>query len=191
MPQKKCELYIFRHARAGGNRWHVLNGSRRDVSITSYGRQQAKKMAEEWKIRPDAIVSSPMRRAKQTAGYFARKYGLGIEILDLLKEHDLGDWTGRSAARLKHEFPDYFFDYEDGTKSHFLKKVPGGESWEQSRGRAKKALEQLKKKYSGKKVCVFAHGIMIIAMVNLVCGIKPPKLWSYRLHNCEYVKFEL
>jgi len=188
---KKCELYIFRHARAGGNRRHILNGSQRDVALTSYGRKQAKKLAEEWKIRPDVIVSSPMRRAKQTAGYFARKYGIKIEYSDLLKEHNLGKWTGRSALRLKHEFPDYFFDYEDGTKSHFLKKVPGGESWEQSRRRAKKALAEMKKKYFGKRVAVFAHGIIIIAMINLVSGIKPPKLWSYRAHNCEYVKFEL
>ncbi|MFH0927573.1 MAG: histidine phosphatase family protein [Candidatus Micrarchaeota archaeon] len=188
---KRRELYVFRHARAGGNSMHILNGSRRDVGLTSFGRRQARKLAAGWKIKPDVIVSSPMRRAKQTAYYFAKKYGKKIEFLDLLKEHDLGDWTGRSAAKLKHEFPDYFFDYEDGAKSHFLKKVPGGESWEQSRARAGKALEEICRRYRGKKVAVFAHGIITIAMVNLVYGIKPPRLWNYRLKNCEYVKFLL
>jgi len=187
----KTEIYIFRHARAGGNSLHILNGSRRDVALTSFGRAQAKKLALGWKIKPEIIVSSPMKRAKQTAYYFAKKYGMEIEYLDLLKEHDLGDWTGRSASHLKHEFPEYFFSYEDGTKSHFLKKVPGGESWSDTKRRAKKALLEIKKKYAGKKVLAFAHGIMIIAMVNLVSRIKPPKLWAYRLKNCEYVKFIL
>jgi broad specificity phosphatase PhoE len=72
-----------------------------------------------------------------------------------------------------------------------LKKVPGGESWEQTRARGKKALEIIRRKYKGKKVLAFAHGILIISMVNLMSGIKPPKLWNYRLKNCEYVKFVL
>lgn len=188
---QKCELWIFRHGRAGGNRRHILNGSRKDVPLTSLGRRQALELTASWKIKPDVIVSSPMKRAKQTASYFARKYGLEVKYLDLLKEHDLGDWTGCSAVRLKKEFPKYFFDYEDGTKSHFLKKVPGGESWGDTKSRARKALAWIKKKYAGKKIVAFAHGIMIIAMVNLIYGIEPPKLWSYRLHNCEYVKIEL
>ena len=188
---KKCELWIFRHARARGNRRHILNGSRKDVPLTSYGRRQAKELAKNWKIKPDVIISSPMRRAKQTAGYFGRKFGIEIEYLDLLKEHDLGDWTGCSALRMKKEFPDYFFDYEDGTKSHFLKKVPGGESWEDTKKRARLALTEIKRRYKGKKVVAFAHGIFTIACVANITGITPPKLWAYRLKNCEYVKFLL
>jgi broad specificity phosphatase PhoE len=185
------ELYIFRHGRAGGNKRQILNGSRKDVALTAFGREQAKHLANTWEIEPEIIISSPMKRARQTARYFEKKYCQRAHIMDILKEHDLGDWTGKSAVALKHKFPSYFFDYEDGEKSHFLKKVPGGESFEDIKKRAKKALAQIRKKYAGKRVFVFAHGIIIIAMINLVAKIEPPELWDYRLKNCEYVKFLL
>lgn len=183
------EMHVFRHARAGGNKRHILNGSRRDVELTSFGRRQAKHLAEHWETEPDAIICSPMKRARQTARYFEKKYRMKAHIVEMLKEHDLGDWTGGSALKLRRKFPSYFFDYEDGAKSHFLKKVPGGESFEQIKKRARKALLHIRKKYRGKKVLVFAHGIMIIAMINILAKIEPPQLWNYRLKNCEHVKF--
>ncbi|MFA5108154.1 MAG: histidine phosphatase family protein [Candidatus Micrarchaeia archaeon] len=191
--QKKtmAEVFIIRHARAGGNRSHILNGRRRDVGLTSKGVKDAKALAASWNEKPDVIVSSPMKRARRTAYYLAKKYNMKIEYLDLLAEHDLGDWTGHSALKLRSEFPSYFFDYENGQKSHFLKKVPGGENWAQITKRAKKALAVIGKKYAGKKVAAFAHGILAIAMINEVAKIEPPKLWAYRLRNCEWVKFVL
>jgi probable phosphoglycerate mutase len=187
------KVYVFRHARAGGNRRHILNGSRRDVSLTTHGRQQAQKIAQEFLFdeKPDLLLCSNMKRAYQTAYYFEKKFGLKAQRLQILNEHDLGDWTGKSAKKLKHEFAEYFFDYEDGTKSHFLKKVPNGESWEDTKKRAKSAITQIKHLSATKKcVVVICHGIMIMAMINLIAKIKPPKLWAYRLHNCDYVKFE-
>ena len=185
----RAEVFIIRHARASGNRYHILNGSRRDVGLTAKGVRDAKALAASWKEKPDVILSSPMKRARRTAHYLAKKYGMGIEFLDLLKEHDLGDWTGKSASRMRRECPSYFFDYENGQKSHFLIRVPGGESWEQIRKRARKALGLIRKKYAGKKVVAFAHGIIAVAMINEVAKIEPPKLWAYRLKNCEWVKF--
>lgn len=185
----KVELVIMRHARASGNRMHIMSGSRRDVALTSFGRAQARSLAKRWKEAPDVIITSPMKRARQTAYYFEKKFSKKAHKMDLLKEHDLGEWTGKSALKLKHEFPKYFFDYEDGGKSHFLVRVPGGESWEDIKKRAKKALQEIKKKYAGKKVLAFSHGIFTIACIANVAGIKPPRLWNYRLKNCEWVKF--
>ena len=186
------ELYVFRHARAGGNRRHILNGSKKDVPLTLFGRKQARDLVKKIKVKPDIIISSPMKRAKQTAKYFSRKHNIKIEYMDLLKEHDLGDWTSKNAKKIKQLYPQNFFDYEDGTKTHFIKNVPNGESWKQTRKRAKRALEKIKEKYKKHKIVIaISHGILIMAMINLITGINPPKLWSYRLHNCEYVKFIL
>ncbi|MFH1306179.1 MAG: histidine phosphatase family protein [Candidatus Micrarchaeota archaeon] len=188
---KKLHIWLVRHARAGGNRLHILNGSRRDVPLTAKGRKDGARLAREWKFKPDVLLTSPMKRTFQTAKYFEEKFGMKARKFDLIKEHDLGDWTGKSAAKLKHKYPDYFFDYENGRKSHFLKKVPGGESWEDTKKRAGKAMREIKRKYKGKKVVAISHGIFSVACINLIAKIKPPKLWNYRLKNCEWVEFVL
>ncbi len=184
-------LVLVRHGRAGGNARHILNGVRRDSPLTRLGRAQAKALAKSWKERPDVILTSPLKRARQTAYYFEKKYGIKATALGLLSEQDCGDWSGHCARVILEKHPERFFPYEDGRRSHFLKSVPDGESWEEVVGRARRFLKMVKEGYRGKKLLVVSHGVFIIACTSLLSGIRPPRLWECRLKNADGVRFEL
>lgn len=189
--KKPTQLWLIRHGRAWGNRRHVINGSRRDVPLTALGRRQARELAKKWNVRPDAILTSPMGRARNTAKHLARKYRLPLIVVPEISEQDCGDWSGKDMRKLIGRHPENFFRRADGTLTHFLIGVPGGESWEGVRKRARRFLSTIRGHYAGKRVVVFAHGVFIIACVGLLTGARPPRLWDYHLQNAQAVRFRL
>ncbi len=188
---RKTQLWLVRHGRAGGNARHILNGTRRDTPLTQKGRAEARALGRGWKERPDIVFTSPLMRARQTAHYFEKRYGLAAIRLGLLSEQDCGDWSGHSMLKLVKEHPERFFPYEDGRRSHFLKTVPGGESWNDVLGRARRFLAWVRKAHPGKRILVVSHGVFDIACASLLSGIEPPRLWECRLKNADWMRFEL
>lgn len=186
---KPIQLWLVRHGRAWGNKRHILNGSRNDVPLTSHGREQARELAKKWKTKPDIILTSPMSRARNTAKHLARKFGLPLVIVPETTEQDCGKWSGKNMLRLVETHPKNFFKKTNGRISHYLITVPGGENWEGVRKRAKRFLSTIKDHYGGKKVVVFAHGVFIIACIEELTGMKPPKLWDFHVQNAQAVKF--
>ncbi|VVB57487.1 2,3-bisphosphoglycerate-dependent phosphoglycerate mutase [uncultured archaeon] len=185
--KRGISLCLVRHGRAGGNRAHIFNGSRRDVPLTALGRKQAKELARNWTGKPDAILSSPMKRARSTAGYLARKYRLPVVVVPDTHEQNIGKWTGKSAVVMCKKHPDYFFRKTNGKISHYLKKAPGGETWGDILKRARRFLAFVRKTYPQKRVVLIAHGVFILACVSVLTGIKPPKLWDLHVKNAHMI----
>jgi probable phosphoglycerate mutase len=184
-------LWMARHGRAVGNAKHILNGSRIDAPLTALGHKQAKELARRWKEKPDIIITSPMKRARQTAAPLAKKYGVKPIIVSELSEQDCGNWTGQSSVKMVQTHPNHFFPYPNGRMSHYLRLVPGGENWAHMRRRARRVLATITDTYAGKKVMIVAHGGIVLACVSLLSDIRPPQLWTLRLKNGQAVKFIL
>ena len=182
-------LFLIRHATAQGNRNHILNGNRIDAQLTKKGRKQAKQLVNLIKQKPDIILSSPLKRARQTAYYFEKKYSLKAQIIEDLQEQDFGEWSGLDADKLKKIYPKNFFSYPNKEKSNFLISCPGGESYSALKKRAKKVLDFIKKNFKNKIVFAFSHGVLILAMIEIVTKIKPPKLLNLQLKNASWVCF--
>jgi len=187
------QLFLIRHGRASGNHYHLFNGSKNDSPLTRLGRCQARELAEDWpaKQKPDLLFCSTMKRAKSTARPLARRFGLPLHPLSELVEQDFGDWSGLSALHMKEKSPAYFFRYTDGRLSHFVKNTPNGESWDRVLARAKGFLLSLKRGHKGKTIVVVSHGVFLIACVQVLTGIKPPKLWDLRFGNTGVAKIEI
>lgn len=178
----KTMLYMMRHGRAGGNARHILNGCRLDPPLTKKGFGQAKKLARGWKTKPDAILSSPMRRAMSTARFLAKKYGMKIITEPLLVEQDCGKWTGKNYRGLCRRLPHYFF--KDGERrTHYLIKVPGGEGWHAIVRRAGKWLAKVKKGHAGKTVVAVSHGVFMHACVEAAGMAKAPEVFRLDFKN--------
>ncbi|MDE1798258.1 MAG: histidine phosphatase family protein [Candidatus Micrarchaeota archaeon] len=191
MAGKATELWLVRHGRARGNRRHILNGSRCDVPLTAKGREQARRLARGWKLRPDVILTSPLARARNTAKHLAKKYKMGVIVVPDTTEQDCGDWSGKDMLKLIEKHPKNFFRRADGTLTHYLIAIPGGESWKGVRKRAKRFLSTVHDLYLGKRVVVFAHGVFIIACIEELTGVRPPKLWDYHLKNAQPARFRI
>src|SRR5258707_15595153 len=86
----KRTLLFIRHGQTTWNVEHRLPGQLPGVLLNEAGHAQAERLAEALKILPvTAIISSPLERAHDTAGYLARVRELPVLIEDDLKDTDV------------------------------------------------------------------------------------------------------
>lgn len=127
------------HATSFDNEAHLASGWN-DVELSPLGIKQAKELGERRKNEKfDVVFCSDLQRSYKTAELaFGEKFPI---IKDKrLRECDYGDLTGHPEAEIKP------------LKVKYLKiPFPNGESYEQCMNRIKEFLEELLKKYQGKK----------------------------------------
>ncbi len=93
-------LYLLRHGQTSANRGGLLQGHV-DLDLTELGRTQAAAAAQAFRQRDvSRIVSSPLRRAVQTAEIVARNLGLDFTVDARLVEIDYGLWDERALAEI-------------------------------------------------------------------------------------------
>ena len=94
-------LIVWRHGNTDWNAGHRVQGQT-DVALNDLGRQQAVAAAELLvRMRPDAIVSSDLSRAADTAASIAALTGLGVTyVQDMLPRH-----PGRASTLFSNTFP--------------------------------------------------------------------------------------
>jgi broad specificity phosphatase PhoE len=118
-------IYLARHGETAYNAEGRFQGQG-DVGLTDKGIAQAHALAEASAghgiVR---LVSSPLRRARQTADIVAAALGLAVEEDDRFRETDTGDWTDRTFPAVERDEPDGWAAYH-ATDPEF--RFPGGES---------------------------------------------------------------
>ena len=99
-------VLLVRHGRTSANTAGVLAGRSSGVELDDLGRQQVKALGERLAGVPlAALVSSPLRRCKQTSQALlgARGDDLDLTVEQGLTECGYGDWTGKSLRELAKE----------------------------------------------------------------------------------------
>ncbi len=114
-------IAFVRHGQTASNSSGLLQG-RVDTSLTELGIAQAQAVADRFAGEPlRRVLSSPLRRASDTAALIAAPHNLAVELDDRLVELDYGDWDGRSMRDVTaQQWADFRAD------PAFV--VPGGES---------------------------------------------------------------
>ncbi|GAA1583604.1 bifunctional RNase H/acid phosphatase [Kribbella hippodromi] len=112
----------------------------------------------------DAVVSSPMRRARETASVVAERLGLSVVVDDGWVECSFGDWDGHTFAEVQEKWPDALNAWLESTSVA----PPGGESFDACARRARSARDGLLSRYPGKTVVVVTHVTPIKLMVRSV-----------------------
>lgn len=160
-------LYITRH---GETKWNLEGRfqGQQNSELTERGYRQANNLGQvidEENI--DLIISSPLRRARETAKAACGSRRIPIIILDSLKELSLGEWEGQKLSDLKHrEAEQYHLFWNDP-----LRYEPrGGESFQAMIQRADQALTEILKLAEGKRVLVVTHGMTLMAILHHVTG---------------------
>ncbi len=109
-------ILLVRH---GQSTWNALGKwqGRADPPLSPLGQQQAKSASARIGI-VDAVIASPLVRARQTAEIIAEGIGVGpVDTDDRLIETDAGDWTGLTFHEIRtgwpgwldqHKWPDNF-----------------------------------------------------------------------------------
>ncbi len=102
------EILLIRHGETQWNRELVFRG-RADIELSERGKKQAQLLGERLgSMEIDAIFSSPLLRATQTAAPAAERLGIDVFPDEALIDVDFGDWTGLSRDEVSEKFPDAF-----------------------------------------------------------------------------------
>jgi len=147
-------------------------GIRANPALTSRGTDQAQRLAEWLAFEQiDAIVSSPLQRAVDTAAPIAATCHVEIEIVDGLIEYDSDSDHYIPMEELRLNKDDRWQAMVDGRWDAFGADLP-----EVFRARIDDVVEALIARYPGKRVVAVCHGGVINVALGSVLGIEKP-LW--------------
>lgn len=94
-------VILVRHAATTANERRVIQGRRIDLPLSELGRRQAERLAIELRSHaPTRVFSSPLNRARETAGIVAGPAALDVEINAHLIERDFRDLEGLTRDQL-------------------------------------------------------------------------------------------
>ncbi|MFP5313031.1 MAG: MSMEG_4193 family putative phosphomutase [Actinomycetes bacterium] len=144
----------------------VLPGRAPGLHLSERGRAQADAVAERLSGLPvQAIYSSPLERARETAEPAAAGSGLAVQEDAGLLECDFGDWTGAALAGLTG-LPEWQTVQHNPSAFRF----PNGESFTEMQARMVGTLENLRAAHPGAVVVCFSHADPIKAAVAHALG---------------------
>jgi 2,3-bisphosphoglycerate-dependent phosphoglycerate mutase len=136
-------LLLARHGETDWNRELRIQGSS-DIELNDLGRRQAQALAQELTdVDLDAIYSSDLARARQTAEAVAATHALEVRFDRRLRERSFGSWEGLTREDIA-TFP-------EGSRHD-------GESDDEVRARVLEAIEEISRAHPGEQVLVVSHG---------------------------------
>ncbi len=161
-----CTILLIRHA-TNPNVGKGLTGWLPGVSLDASGRKQAEQLTARLEHVPlEAIYSSPLERAIETAEPTARLRNREIVQDPDLGEIHFGEWQGKSFAEIEaHESWSRFNSFRSSTRA------PGGELMLEAQARMVRALCGIAARHAGGTVAVFSHGDAIKAALMHFLGI--------------------
>ncbi|MDI3405937.1 bifunctional RNase H/acid phosphatase [Streptomyces cavernicola] len=173
-------LVLLRHGETAltpEKRFSGSGGS--DPELSAIGREQAERVAAALAARGTVqeIVSSPLRRCRETADAVAARLGLGVTVEQGLRETDFGVWEGLTFAEARERYPDEL----DAWLSAPDAAPPGGESFAEVATRVEEARARLVARYAGRTVLLVTHVTPIKTLVRLALGAPPQALFRMEL----------
>jgi broad specificity phosphatase PhoE len=157
------KLLFVRHGQTDFNKNKLPQGQEIDAPLNDTGIQQAEEAAKFLPDNIDFIITSPLKRASQTAEILNKKLDKKIEFNDDIKELRYGSLAGKPWPEIEvltgdkdayQKDKDILFDYRKF----------GGDSAEDLKRRVEKFISEVKEKYPDKNILVATHGGVIDSM---------------------------
>jgi len=201
------ELVLVRHGESIGNLADdearragadVLDLHERDadVPLSDNGRDQAKALRHwmtsvEEEARPTLVVSSPYRRAADTARTAFEGTGLEVVLDERLRERDLGVLDGLTSTGIKARYPQEVDRRKKLGKFYY--QPPTGESWADVVLRVRSFLADLREGYDGQHVWLFSHQAVIMSFRYVLENLDEQRLLEIdretKIPNVSLTKF--
>ena len=148
-----------------------------DIGLTALGEAQAAAAAARLAgSGADVIVTSPLRRARDTASSVALATGVPVVAEDSFAEADFGVWDGLTFAEARERWPDEMAAWLADPEVP----PPGGESFSAVSRRVVAGLDRVLASYPGQTVVVVSHVTPI--KILLAHALLAPLAALYRMH---------
>ena len=159
-------IFLARHGESDWNVEKRFQGHS-DRPLTERGRKQARALADlVGAEKIDAVYTSPLSRARETAEIVAARAGLEPVALPDLREVDTGSWSGLSRADVEARFPEGFARWRSGGSGW-----EDGETYEEMAERVIGALRTIAEGHPDGRVLVISHGGPIRAIHAAAEGV--------------------
>ena len=175
-------IYLVRHGETPLTPFRKFSGDGPlNPALTAKGLLEADLVAQEIaKIQPDALITSPLQRTRQTAEIISKATGLPISVDAIWTECSFGVWDGMSIDEVRESFPEEY--------AHWLASTsyapPEGESYESAMARALQGLLGLVDEYPGKKVCVVTHNGIIKTALAAAMKVDSTAIFNIDVSPC-------
>lgn len=160
-------ILLVRHGESEWNAIRRLQGQA-DIDLSERGRQQARALGPMIAtFRPDLVLTSDLKRAANTASLLGYP---DATREPLLREHDVGDWTGAEIADLIAAQPEAYARWRAGTFA-----PENGEIWSDFRARIGSAINRALAD-PAETVLMVCHGGVIRAALDVALGLAPARI---------------
>ncbi|MFD0774662.1 histidine phosphatase family protein, partial [Streptomonospora algeriensis] len=148
-----------------------------DIELTGTGRAQARAAARHLAgSGVDVVVSSPLRRARDTAEPIAAELSVPVEVDEGLRETDFGSWEGMTFGEVQRSRPQEMQRWLSDTAAA----PEGGESFAAVAERVAETRDKLLARHTGRTVLVVSHVTPIKVLLQQALLAPPEAL--FRMH---------
>lgn len=182
-------IFLVRHGENRANLTKEFSHRLVDYPLTAKGRLQAAQTGESFAGRPvQALYSSPLKRALETAEIIGKRLKLPVTVIETLRELNVGEletWKDLGAAWREHNR--ILRAWEDG--EHTLS-FPGGEDYLGLWHRMSHSMAQVLQANHGGEAIVVGHGGMFTFTLLELCPGANPAVLELENANCSISEVE-
>lgn len=173
-------LLLVRH---GESAWNAIGRyqGQQDPPLSPRGEQQAAAAAEVLRATEiDAVVSSPLSRAYQTAVAIAAPHDLAVQKDARLTEIGHGAWEGLPVAEVIAGWPALTAQWkQDPTDVQ----MPDGEHFGEVAARARAWLSDAQWEHDDRTLLAASHDVILRILLADAQGLPLQRIWDFRLDN--------
>lgn len=182
------EIWLVRHGQTDWNLHGIYQGQS-DIPLNETGIAQARALAATLNgTRFDAIYSSDLARALQTASLIAAVLGLPVNPDPRLREINQGVWEGQTIDAVRQKYQP---DFSPNPKYISTPRAEGAESLEQVIRRVVAAANEYHQRHNGGRVLLSTHGLSAAALYAVASQIPLVDVVRYIPDNGQLLKIQL
>ncbi len=173
------EILLIRHGYTDGNKKNLFYG-RTDYPLNEQGRREAETIGKVLKdVHIDAIYSSPLKRAYDTAQHIGQYHiNTPIILCEDLQEMDFGLWEDQHYSHIAQY---YKRDWELWCEDWWEVRVPNGESGASMYSRVVKCLNELLTKHSDGRIAIVSHHGCLRSILLHLLKLSKKQYWRFRI----------
>jgi broad specificity phosphatase PhoE len=181
-------ILLVRHGQTAWNRVERFRGHS-DVPLNSTGLSQAhaaaRRIVSSWHV--DAVYTSPLKRAMETAQAVAQRCGLTPQPCDGIIDINYGEWQGLTGEEVGQTYPELYALWL--TAPHRVH-IPAGETIARVRRRATQAVRDLVAQHPDGTIVLISHQVVCKILVLAMMGLSTARFWHIQQETAAINVFE-
>ena len=181
-------LLLIRHGETSANAEGRLQGHL-DVSLSERGRRQSEQIADRLsQLSLEALYTSPLKRARETADIIAGRNGLTPEDRPALMERNVGELAGLNREEIRARYPDFVRTRAEARPEVA---VPGFESDADLKQRVLDGLGAIIESHPAQTIGVVTHGGAIAAFLRETLEMPTTRPGAFAVSNASITTFDV